>query len=189
MMRSICGSTVLYPADAVSTVHLIEAMVERHGISYLRTTRGSTPVLYAPDEVFPVGGSKTLLSGDHDRATMIGAGITVHSALAAAEELSADGIPVRVIDCYSIKPIDSVTLRKAAAETGWLIVVEDHRPEGGLGEAVLAAVAGDSHFQAFTHLAVHSMPVSGAPDIQLKRHGLDAAHLVSVIRDGLRTRA
>jgi transketolase len=185
MMRAICDSTVLYPADAVSTVQLVAAMAELQGISYLRTTRGQTPVLYASGETFPIGGSKILRSSDHDRATLIGAGITLHTVLKAADELAEGGIPVRVLDCYSIKPIDATTLRRAAAETRWLIVVEDHRPEGGLGEAVQTALIGETSQLVFTHLAVRSMPVSGSPQEQLERHGLSSANVVSVVRDGL----
>src|SRR5258708_6988868 len=114
MMRTIHGSAVLYPADAVATTRLVAAMAERSGISYLRTTRGKTPVLSEPGEEFPIGGSKVLRSSPGDSATLIAAGITLHEALAAADTLAEDGIAVRVIDCYSIKPIDAATLRRAA---------------------------------------------------------------------------
>ena len=139
-LRAIHGTTVLYPADGNATVRLVTAMADLRGISYLRTTREATPVLYGPDEDFPIGGSKTLRQGDD--VALVGAGITVHESLRAADLLAADGIAARVIDCYCVKPIDAETLRGAAAETGLLIVVEDHRTEGGLGDAVLDALAG-----------------------------------------------
>lgn len=180
MMRAVGGSTVLYPSDAVSTAHLVAAMADQKGVSYLRSTREKTPVLYGPEETFPIGGSKTLRGGDSDRATLIGAGITLHESLKAAETLAGEGINVRVIDLYSVKPIDADTLRRAAEETGHLIVVEDHWPEGGLGEAVLAALAGRA--VAFTHLAVREMPRSGKPEELLDYHGISARRIAEAVR-------
>jgi transketolase len=138
-LRAIHGSTVLYPADGHSTVRLVSLMSDLPGISYIRTTREATPSLYEPDEEFPVGGSKTLREGAD--VALVGAGITLHESLRAADRLAADGVSARVIDCYSVKPIDATALRAASAETGLLVVVEDHRIEGGLGDAVLGALA------------------------------------------------
>ena len=143
LLRAVHGSTVLYPCDGNQTVALVEQMAGLDGISYLRTTRAATQILYDPDEQFPVGGSKVLRSSDSDDVTIVAAGITVPEALAAADGLEADGICARVIDAYSVKPIDAATLHAAAKATGARIVtVEDHWAEGGLGEAVLAAFAG-----------------------------------------------
>jgi transketolase len=157
-LRAVHSSTVLHPCDGNSTAKLVAAMTDLEGISYLRTLRPNTPVLYGPDEEFPIGGSKVLREGD--AVTIVGCGITVHEALKAADQL--DG--ARVIDCYSIKPIDAAALAAAARETGKLVVVEDHWPEGGLGEAVLAALAEEGVSCDFRHLAVREMPRSGKPD-------------------------
>jgi len=141
MMRAVHGSTVLYPSDATSTAQLVKAMADQPGISYMRTTRGAYPVLYEDSARFHIGGSKVLRSDSHDVVTVIGAGVTVHNALAAADELDKADIKVRVIDCYSLKPIDRETLHEAAMATkGRLIVVEDHYPEGGLGAAVMLSL-------------------------------------------------
>src|SRR2546428_10585134 len=142
VMRAIEGSTVLYPSDATSAAHLVKEMADRHGIVYMRTTRGAYPVLYGADERFPVGGSKVVQSSDEDRVALIGAGVTLHNCLEAAKELAAEGIKVRVIDLYSVKPIDRKTLREAARVTGGhFVVVEDHYAEGGLAAAGLEAMA------------------------------------------------
>ncbi|MBC8103397.1 MAG: transketolase [Cytophagales bacterium] len=181
MFRAVHGSAVLYPSDAVSTIHLIKAMAERDGVSYLRSTREKTAVLYGPDETFPIGGSKTVRYGD--KATIIGAGITLHEAIKAADQLAGEGIPVRVIDLYSVKPVDTDTLAKAAQETGHLIVVEDHWAEGGLGDAVLAALAEKGVALAkFTHLAVREMPRSGKPEELLEKFGISASHIVEAVK-------
>src|SRR4051812_39075065 len=170
--RAIHGSTVLHPSDGNSTAKLVAEMAELEGISYLRTLRPNTAVLYSPDEDFPVGGSKTLRDGD--TVTIVACGITVHEALKAADQIGG----ARVIDCYSIKPIDGDTLAAAARETGHLVVVEDHWPEGGLGEAVLAALAEQGASAKVTHLAVRDMPHSGKPDELLAAFGIDAAAIV-----------
>ena len=142
-MRSVHGSTVLYPSDATSTAALVEQMSRTKGISYIRTTRGAYPVLYEPEEDFEVGGSKVLRSSGRDDVTLIGAGVTLHSCLEAADQLAKDGIGARVIDCYSVKPVDDATLAEAAAATsGRVVVAEDHHPEGGLGSAVIASLVG-----------------------------------------------
>jgi transketolase len=178
MMRAVHGSTVLYPADGNSTAKLVGAMADLEGISYIRTTRERTPNLYAPDEAFPIGGSKTLRSGVHDRAAVVGAGVTLFEALKAAEELSAAGIDVRVIDAYSVKPIDAGTLQRALAETGLVVVVEDHWAEGGLGDAVLAALAEAALAGRVIKLAVTQMPGSAAPEEQRRLAGIAAAVIV-----------
>ncbi len=181
MFRAIHGSAVLYPSDAVSTIHLIKAMSERQGISYLRSTREKTAVLYGPDETFPIGGSKTVRDGD--KATVIGAGITLHEAIKAADQLASDGVKVRVIDLYSVKPVDADALVKAAQDTGHLIVVEDHWPEGGLGDAVLAALAEKGvSAPKFTHLAVREMPRSGKPEELLEKFGISASHIIKAVK-------
>ena len=165
MMRAVFGSTVLYPADGNATVKLVAAMADLPGISYIRTTREKTPKLYEANEDFPVGGSKTVRSGAEDRVALVGAGVTVFQALEAAEALAGEGISARVIDCYSIKPIDGDALRRALAETGLVVTVEDHWPEGGLGDAVLAALAAGGELSGHVHkIAVTGMPGSGAPE-------------------------
>ena len=175
-LRAVHGSTVLHPCDGNSTAKLVATMADLEGISYLRTLRPNTPVLYGPDEQFPIGGSKVVREGD--AVTIVGCGITVHGALKAADQL--DG--ARVIDCYSIKPIDSATLAAAARETRKLVVVEDHWPEGGLGEAVLAALAAEGVSCEFRHLAVEDMPHSGKPDELLAAFKIDAAAIMEAAR-------
>jgi transketolase len=185
MMRAVHGSTVLYPSDATSTAALVTAMAHRQGISYLRTTRGAYPVLYDSEETFPVGGSKVLRSSPDDAVTLIGAGVTLHACLAAADQLAVDGLRARVIDLYSVKPIDTGTLAAAAAATnGRLVVAEDHYAAGGLGSAVadalLAAGAADLRF---THLCVRELPGSGSPQELLAAAGIDAAHIEVAARE------
>ena len=179
MIRAVHGSTVLYPADATSTAALVDAMARTSGISYLRTTRGAYPVLYEPGEQFPVGGSKVLRSSDNDQVTLIGAGVTLYECLTAADQLAADGIATRVIDCYSIKPIDTGTLIAAATATaGRLVVAEDHHPEGGLGSAVTdALVSARSGPLSITRLAADGMPGSGTGEELLAWAGINAASI------------
>jgi transketolase len=181
MMRAVFGSTVLYPSDATSTASLIVQMKDLDGISFLRSTREKTPVLYDAGEEFPIGGSKVLRSSESDVATIIGAGVTLHEANKAADELKQSGKNVRVIDLYSVKPIDVSTLAKAAKETHHLIVVEDHWAQGGLGDAVLAALAQAGEAAKFTHLAVTEMPKSGKPDELLDAAGISAKHIVAAV--------
>ncbi|MFC8957244.1 transketolase [Streptomyces sp. NPDC057101] len=182
MMRAVRGSTVLYPSDATSAAALTFAMADLDGISYLRTTRGAYPVLYPDGETFPVGGAKVLRRSEDDRVTLIGAGVTLHECLAAAERLAEDGIPARVVDLYSVKPVDVDVLTAAARETGALVVVEDHRPQGGIGEAVLSALAPDGHVPAFAHLAVTGLPGSGTTDESLDAAGISRTHVVGAAR-------
>jgi transketolase len=183
-LRAIHGTTVLYPADGNATVRLVTAMADLHGISYVRTTREATPVLYGPDEDFPIGGSKTVRDGRD--ATIVGAGITLHESLRAAERLADGGIEARVLDCYCVKPIDAPALRRAAAETGLLVVVEDHRIEGGLGDAVLDALAGEARStERVIKLAVTEMPGSGAPEELRAWAGIDADAIVRAVESAL----
>ena len=181
MMRAVQGSTVLYPSDAVSAAALVEEMARTNGISYLRTTRGAYPVLYGAGESFRPGGSKTLRSGPSDVVTLIGAGVTLHECVRAADQLALDGIRARVIDLYSIKPIDTDALVASAAATGGrLVVAEDHHPEGGLGSAVAAALLGAGVQQLrLAHLAVSELPASGTPAELLAAAGIDATHIAS----------
>jgi transketolase len=177
--RAVHGSTVLYPSDANQTAKLVAAMSDTDGISFMRTTRGNTPVIYEADEDFPVGGAKVVRDGDE--VTLIGAGITLHEALTAAETLAAEGIEARVIDLYSVKPIDVETLRDAVEATqGRIVVAEDHWPEGGLGEAVVSALASEQ--LQFVHLAVREMPGSGTPAELLAAAGIDAEHIADAAR-------
>src|SRR5262252_2669110 len=184
MMRAVHGSTVLYPSDAVSAAHLVREMADRGGVVYMRTTRGAYPVLYGPDETFPVGGAKVVRSSPDDRVTLIGAGVTLHNCLAAADELARDGISARVLDLYSIKPIDTQALVDAAAATGGrLVVAEDHYPQGGIGEAVLEALSDAGHPARIAHLAVRGLPGSGTPAELMEAAGISASHIVQAARD------
>ena len=184
MMRAVHGSTVLYPADGTSTAALVEAMAATAGISYIRTTRGSYPGLYPAGEAFPVGGSKVLRTGEHDEVTLIGAGITLHECLRAADILDAEGVGARVIDCYCVKPIDTPTIVAAAQATGGRIVIaEDHHPEGGLGSAVTdALLAAGQRDLSVAHLAVREMPGSGTGQELLAWAGIDAGHIAAAAR-------
>jgi transketolase len=185
MMRAVHGSTVLYPADGTSTAALTEAMADRPGIAFMRTTREKTPSLYAADESFPIGGSKVHGTGPDDRVTIVSAGITLFESLKAAEALAGDGIGARVIDCYSIKPIDGESLRAALAETGLMVTVEDHWIEGGLGDAVLAALAdgGATMEGRVVKIGVTGMPTSGSPEELRDWAGISAGRIESRVRE------
>jgi len=181
--RAVHGSTVLYPCDANQTAKLVAAMAELDGISYLRTTRAATPVIYGPGEEFPVGGAKVVRSTDDDAVAVVAAGITVTEAVKAADALAGEGISLRVIDAYSVKPIDAETLRAAAEATGGrLVTAEDHWPEGGLGEAVLAAFADTDERPRVTILAPREVPGSGTPAELLAQAGIDAAGIAAAAR-------
>ncbi|SCL44072.1 transketolase [Micromonospora citrea] len=185
-MRAVHGSTVLYPSDAVSCAALVERMVDLAGVTYLRTTRGAYPVLYGDGEEFPVGGSKLLRGGDDDRVALIGAGVTVHNCLAAAERLADEGVRARVIDLYSVKPLDRQRLLDAVRVTGGrLVVVEDHYPEGGLGSAVLEALADLAEPVRVTHLAVRGLPTSGTASELMDQAGIGVAAIVAASRAAL----
>jgi transketolase len=177
-LRAVLGSIVLYPSDPNQTVALLDLMRQHRGVSYMRTTREKTPVIYAPDEEFHIGGSRTVRSGDDDVLTLIGAGITLHECLAAAEELANKGIAARVIDLYSVKPIDAEALLTAANETEALITVEDHWAEGGIGETVAGVLAENGVATKLTRLAVTERPGSGPPEALLAAAEIDAAHIV-----------
>jgi transketolase len=185
--RAVHSSTVLYPSDANQTARLVELMADRDGIAYLRTHRGGLPVIYGPDEDFEIGGSRVVRDGDD--ITLVGAGVTLHEALRAAEELAGDGIEARVIDLYSVKPADSDTLARAAAETGAIVTAEDHWPEGGLGEAVLSALAEAGESCRVRKLGVEIMPGSGTPDELLREAGIDAGAIASAARELVGARA
>ena len=182
-MRAVHGSTVLYPSDAASAAKLTGAMADTRGISFLRTTRGGYPVLYGPDEEFPIGGSKVLRSSDGDQVALIGAGVTLHNCLAAAEELAGEGIQARVIDLYSVKPVDVEALREASAVTGGrLVVAEDHYPEGGLGAAVMEALALEARPPQVAHCAVRGLPASGRPEELMEAAGISAGRIAAAAR-------
>jgi transketolase len=175
--RAIQGSTVLYPCDGNQTAKLVKTMADVDGISFLRTTRADTEVLYGPDEEFPVGGSKIVRDGDD--VAIVAAGITLHEALAAAQTLAADGIEARVIDLYSVKPVDERTLRSLTMP---IVTVEDHSPEGGLGDAVLGAIAAADERPRVVKLAVGELPRSGKPAELLAAAGIDAAAIEQAAR-------
>ncbi|MEV6900017.1 transketolase [Amycolatopsis sp. NPDC051372] len=185
MMRAVQGSTVLYPSDGPSTVALTKEMADRPGVSYLRTTRGGYPTLYSEVDEFPIGGAKVLRSTDDDVVTLIGAGVTLHECLAAADELARENIVARVIDLYSVKPVDTETLIAAADVTGGRIVVsEDHHPEGGLGSAVAdALLASGLTPLRMKHLAVRELPGSGAAHELLDAVGISASHIAGAVRE------
>jgi transketolase len=181
-LRAVHGSTVLHPSDANQTARLVAEMADRPGISYVRTLRGKTTVRTAPDETVQIGGSRTVRAGDRDELTIVACGITVGEAERAAERLESEGIGVRVIDCYSIKPIDAATLRTAAAQTSGMITVEDHWPEGGLGDAVLAAMAEQPEHPPVIKLAVTELPGSGKPAELMHAAGIDADAILTAAR-------
>ena len=183
-LRAVHGSVVLYPADATSTAALVEKMAHTDGIVYLRTTRGAYPVIYPAGEAFAVGGCKVHRASPGDRVALIGAGVTLHECLTAADELANNGIAARVIDLYSIKPLDRDALMDACRVTGSrLVIVEDHYPAGGLGGAVLEALA-DAGVPALNvaHLAVGNLPGSGTPAELLDAAGISARHIVAAAR-------
>jgi transketolase len=182
MMRTVHGSTVLYPSDANQTAKLVAAMADRDGIVFMRSTRAATPIIYGAEEDFPIGGARVVREGDD--VTIVGAGITLHESLKAAEQLAGDGIEARVIDLYSVKPADGETLRAAAEETGGrVLTVEDHWPEGGIGDAVLEALSAGGELPArVVRLAVRDMPGSGKPAELLAAAGIDAEHIAEAAR-------
>jgi transketolase len=180
MFRSIRDSVVLYPSDAVSTERLVEAALKHHGIVYIRTTRMGTPIRYGTEEEFHIGGCKVLYQSDNDAATVIGAGVTLVEAVAAYEELKKEGINIRVIDLYSVKPVDTDTLMAAAQATGGLITVEDHYPAGGIGEAVLGALAPNP--VKVYRLAVTKKPKSGKPAELLDFEEISRGAIVKLVK-------
>jgi len=181
MFRALGDSVVVYPADAVATERLVEEMVKHRGIAYMRTTREATPILYSPDDQFPLGGCKVLRHSQKDRATVVGAGITLFEALAAYDTLQKMGIAIRVIDLYSIKPIAAATLADAAQATGTILTVEDHYPAGGIGEAVMSALAAKA--VPVYSLAVTKKPKSGSPEELLNYEDISREAIVKKVRE------
>jgi transketolase len=184
-LRAVGGSVVLYPCDPWQTAQLVEAMSRHRGISYLRTTRGATPVIYGPDDEFAIGGSRVVRSSGEDDVTLVGAGITLHECLTAADRLGERGVRARVVDLYSVKPVDGETLAAAAAETRAIVTVEDHWPEGGVGEAVAGALADRDARTRLVRLAVSKLPGSGKPAELMAEVGIDAASVVRAAEDAL----
>jgi transketolase len=176
--RAVHSSIVLYPSDPNQAASLVRLMADHPGIAYMRTHRGATPTLYRPDDRFEIGGSRVLRSSDDDQVTLVGAGVTLHEALKAADRLGDQGIAARVIDLYSVKPVDAETLRQAAADTGVIVTVEDHWPEGGLGDAVLSALAEVEGVRVHK-LAVTDMPASGKPEELVHASGIDDDAIVA----------
>jgi transketolase len=181
MARAVPGCAVLYPCDGVSTERLVVEMARWSGMAYMRTSRPKTPVIYGPGDTFPIGGSKVLRSSASDVATVVGAGVTVFEALKAYDRLHVEGVAIRVIDLYSVQPIDAKTLVEAARATdGVVITVEDHYAAGGLGDAVSEAVASAGF--AVRRLAVREIPRSGQPDELVDRYGISARHIADAVR-------
>jgi transketolase len=184
MMCAQPNMVVLYPCDAVSTERLVQQMAAHHGPAYMRTSRPKTPVIYGPDEPFPIGGLKVLRQAAGDVATVVAGGITVVEALKAYDELQQQGIGIRVVDLYCLQPIDAAALvRCARATNGRLVSVEDHYAAGGIGDAVASAVAAEGF--TVTRLAVRAIPRSGTPDELVDHYGLSARHIVDAVRKRL----
>src|SRR5256712_3024354 len=178
-VRAVHGSTVLYPSDPNQAAKLTRLMADTSGIVYMRTTRGAYPTIYGPSETFKVGGAKVVRQSPKDRVTLIGAGVTLHNCLAAADALAKKKIAVRVIDLYSVKPVDVTTLREAARVTkGKFVIVEDHYPEGGIGAAVMEALAADGGLH-IAHLAVKGLPTSGKPEELMNAAGIGPRQIVA----------
>jgi transketolase len=188
-LRAVHGSTVLYPSDPNQAAALLALAADRDGIVFMRTTREKTPVIYQPGEQFRIGGSRTVRQTDDDQVTLVGAGITLHESLKAADALAAEGINARVIDLYSVKPVDTETLRAAARETAAIVTVEDHLPEGGIGDAVLEALADAPDRPPVRKLAVRIMPGSATPAEQLAAAEIDAEHIAAAARELIGSRA
>jgi transketolase len=181
-LRAIHSSAVLHPSDANQAAKLIAEMADRKGITFLRTLRGKTEVRTPPDEAVAIGGSRIVSGADADDVAIVACGITVPEAVKAAETLEGEGVRARVIDCYSIKPIDAGTLQAAARDCGAIVTVEDHWPEGGLGDAVLEALAEAEERPRVHKLAVREMPGSGSPDELLHAAEIDAEAIADAAR-------
>jgi transketolase len=184
MMRAIEGSTVLYPSDAVSTDHAVRLAASTPGIVYIRTTRPKTPVIYSNDEAFEIGRAKVVKQSDADKLTIVAGGVTLFEALAASEQLASDGISVRVIDIFSVKPIDKATLIAAGTKTnGLILTVEDHSDGGGIGDAVSSAVSSEGI--RVHSLAVREVPRSGKAEELLAAYGIDRAAIAAKVKSML----
>jgi transketolase len=180
MFRPIPGSVILYPSDAVSAERLVMEAARHRSICYIRMSRPKTAILYSNDEQFPIGGSKILRKSPKDRATVVAAGITVHEALKAASQLEAEGIAIRIVDAYSVKPLDAQGILKAAQDTGGrIIVVEDHCEQGGLGDAVLETIGNQARV---VKLAVREIPRSGPPEALMEKYGISSNHIVTAVK-------
>jgi transketolase len=188
-LRAVHGSTVLYPSDPNQAAALLAEAADREGIVFMRTTREKTSVIYQPGEAFRIGGSRIVRQTDDDQVTLVGAGITLHESIKAADALAAEGINARVIDLFSVKPVDADTLRAAARETAAIITVEDHFPEGGIGDAVLEALADAPDRPIVLKLAVRIMPGSATPAQQLAAAEIDAEHIAAAARELIGSRA
>jgi len=182
-LRAVHGSTVLYPSDANQTARLMALMADNTGVNYIRTTRQATPVIYGADEEFTIGGSRVLKSSDNDHVTIIAAGITLGEALSAAETLATEGTNARVIDLYSVKPLDAGTVLEAARATGHVITVEDHWAEGGLGEAVFSTIAEAGVAVQGRLLAVRAMAGSATPEEELELAEIDSGAIAKAARE------
>jgi transketolase len=181
MFRPIPGCVVLYPCDAVSSEACVAAAAAHKGMCYIRTSRPATPIVYPAEETFAIGGSKVLRRKKGDSVTVIAAGITVHEALKAFDLLEHEGLGLRVIDAYSVEPLDRATIaREVAATGGRAVVVEDHYPAGGLGEAVAEALAGRATLK---HLCIRELPRSGKPGELLERFGISAEHIARAAKE------
>jgi len=188
-LRAVLGSLILYPSDANQAVALLDLMRQHRGVSYMRTTREKTPTIYAAGEEFEIGGSRTVRSSDADALALIGAGITLHECLDAAEQLSESGVEARVIDLYSVKPVDAEAILAAARETGAILTVEDHWIEGGIGDVVAAVLAENGVSIRLERLAVTERPGSGPPADLLAAAGIDADHIVAAAEKALQPSA
>jgi transketolase len=188
-LRAVLGSVVLYPSDPNQAVALLDLMRQHRGVSYMRTTREKTPVIYGPDAAFEIGGSHTVRSGEEDAITLIGAGITLHECLTAADRLAESGVAARVVDLYSVKPVDAEAILAAAGETGAIVTVEDHWHEGGIGETVAGVLAGAGSGTPLVRLAVSERPGSGPPEALLAAAGIDADHIVAAVEKALQPSA
>jgi transketolase len=181
MMRAVAGSVVLYPSDAVSTEKLMDQMASHKGVAFLRTSRPKTPVIYNNDEAFPIGGAKVRRQEAGDKITVVGAGVTLFEALKAAELLAKEGIGITVIDAYSIKPLAKDVIKAAAQKTNNLVLtVEDHYPEGGLGDAVAGELSEDGI--KVHKVAIRELPHSGKPEELMAKYGIDAAGIMKAVK-------
>jgi transketolase len=184
LFRSIPGCAILYPCDAYSTESCVETLARHRGISYLRTTRPATPLIYSREDKFPIGGSKVLRKDEGDVATIIAAGIAVHEALKAYAELKEEKIKIRLIDAYSIEPLDKENISKEVGKTGGnVVVVEDHFQNGGLGDAVAQALCGKANI---IHLCIKDLPRSGKPAELMDKYGISAKHIKRAVKEMLK---